>query len=233
MVKLLTYIRTPGLISIHTPSVRKVPGAQLGRHTLNLSRIAHHPDALHPHDHVLQRMAVDHPHTGVGDAEPPGTPARSCSRRGACSVAVEHGGISLDGLSWMGGVEVEVGLDGFGVVGPVAAAQVEVVLAVGVKRVDIDAAVGVDLGACVLQDNLQDLTHLGRERLGAGVPPLVRRGDGEIGDGGGATLVDVHEQRDGVGDVLVPGEAVEGPDCLVRGRGDELGGVDCDTAGYF
>lgn len=97
------------------------------RNPRNLAILPHNPHTLHPHHHMLQNMAMNHPDARIRDSEAPCAPALAGAGGGFGGVAVEVCGVAEDG-----GVEGEFGFVEGGVVGSVAGAAVVVVPAVGV-----------------------------------------------------------------------------------------------------
>jgi hypothetical protein len=100
-------------------------------------------------------MAMDHPHSCILHAEPPTAPPGVDTGRCLCAVTVEEGGVPEDGV-----VVGEFLLVFDGVVGSVAGTDVVAMSAVEVPGVEVDAAVVVDEGAGVLEDDFEDLMKL-------------------------------------------------------------------------
>jgi len=193
----------------YTAAVRHVPGAHGPRDGHNILRITHHPHRLHSHHHVRKQMAVDQPHTGVGDTHSPASPARDPAGVDGILPSVEHGCVALDGaVTQLRNLRVVL----VGVVLALAAANVIVVPTVSMYRVRLDDAtrLAAELGANVLEDDLEDLANLSRERHGPRIPPVVLLGSLETRDGFLPALVDIDESRCLVGG-LCPRQVSELP----------------------
>lgn len=122
---------------------------------------------------MRQDVTVHHPGADVvlGDADPPRPPAHGVVRRPRGRVAVQLRRVPPS--RGVPGGELLLVLDS--VVRPIARAEVEVVRAVGVHRVRVEAA----RGARVAQpDDVERLAHARRERPGRRVPSSV--GDGGV-----------------------------------------------------
>ncbi|KAH6607357.1 hypothetical protein Trco_003670 [Trichoderma cornu-damae] len=196
--------------------------------------VAKDPDGLHAHDHVLQRVAVDHPHAGVVHADAPRAPPPRLAGLHVGRVAEEHRGVALDGVR-----AVEEALGRVGVVDARPAADVAEVAAVGVPGMGLEAAAGravEGVGADLLQHDLDDLAEAGGIGLGGRVEAVVGDGGVVVGQARGRVLVERHEVRLGRADLAreAVGAAVVGPRHVVVGPQhvavDQLLGVDEDAA---
>ena len=150
---------------------------------------------------------------------------------GSLAVCAARGvRVQIRGVAQRGRKAVEPRLIGCRVVGARACAQIIVVPAVRVERVDREAGLGpIPAAVIVRPDDLEDLALLRGEGERLGVPAVVRHRGVVVWDRGLPVLVDVDEVRGGDGRGG-PGEAVLRP---LEGAVEDLGEGDADGAGHF
>ena len=113
---------------------------------------------------MLQRMAMNHPNTGLLHAQPPRAPPLLLARLDRLVIPEQHRRVAEHRLR-----AVQTRFSDGGVEGSGPAADVVVVFAVGVPGVDVEPAGGFVVegeGADVLEDDLEDFANFARGRFG-------------------------------------------------------------------
>ena len=87
------------IISICRATIRQVTFANEPRLVHHIRLVAEGKNCLHAHHHMLEDMAMHHPHSGIGNPDTPPYPARCCERLDLGSVRVQHGRILIHWIS--------------------------------------------------------------------------------------------------------------------------------------